>query len=75
MVYLESVAELYTIVLGEHFQIALGMLLVGICSSHWSPKLTRVVQWCLNVVIVPVMENVDAHIHTLASSNLVQWVS
>jgi hypothetical protein len=41
------------------------MLEVGICSSLWSPKLTRVVQWCSNLVIVLVREDVEVHLHAL----------
>jgi hypothetical protein len=39
----QSLAEFCTILHEEHFQVALKMLEVGICSSLSSPKLTRVV--------------------------------
>jgi hypothetical protein len=39
----QSVAEFYTILLEEHFKVALELLEVGICVSLYSPKLTRVV--------------------------------
>jgi hypothetical protein len=43
--------EFYTTLLEEHLKVALEMLEVATCSSLQSPKLTRVVQWCSNVVI------------------------
>jgi hypothetical protein len=39
----QSLAEFYTILFEEHFQVAVEMEVV-ICSSLCSPKLTRVVQ-------------------------------
>jgi hypothetical protein len=40
----QSIAEFHTNLLVEHVQVALEILEVRICSSFYSPKLTRVVQ-------------------------------
>jgi hypothetical protein len=42
---LESIPELYAILLEEHIQISLEMQEVGICSLLKSPKLTRLIQY------------------------------
>jgi hypothetical protein len=51
-VFKHSLAEFHAILLEEHLKVTLEMLEVGICYSFWSPKLTRVVQCCSNLVIV-----------------------
>jgi hypothetical protein len=51
--------EFCTILLEEHLQVAIEILEVGICSSFKSQKLTRVVQQCLNVVIVLAREDAE----------------
>jgi hypothetical protein len=43
----------------------LEMLEVGICSSLYFPKLTEMVQWCSDVVIVLAREDVEVHLHAL----------
>jgi hypothetical protein len=64
----QSIGGFYTILLEEHLQIALEMLEVGNCSSAWSPKLTRVVQGRLNLVIVLPREDAGVYIHTLQTT-------
>jgi hypothetical protein len=59
----QSLAEFYTILLEEH-PVALEMLAVRICSSLWSPKLTRMVQ-CSNLLIVLAKEDVEVHFPAL----------
>jgi hypothetical protein len=39
------------------------MLEVRFCSALQSPELTRVVQWCSNLVIVLATEDVVVHFH------------
>jgi hypothetical protein len=43
-IFEQSAAEFYTILLGEHLETALEMLVVGICFSLKSPKLSRKIQ-------------------------------
>jgi hypothetical protein len=43
------------------------MLEVGLCSSLYSQNLTRVVQWCSNLVIVLAREGAEVHLHALQS--------
>jgi hypothetical protein len=38
---------------------------MGICSSLWSPKLTTVVQWCSNLMIVMAREDAELHFHAI----------
>jgi hypothetical protein len=59
----QSLAEFCTILLGEHLKVALEMLEMGMCSSFWSPKQTRVVQCCSNLMIVLAVEDVEVHVH------------
>jgi hypothetical protein len=48
----QSLKEFITILVEEQLQVALEMLEVGICSSLQSPNLTRLVQYCSNLVTV-----------------------
>jgi hypothetical protein len=41
------------------------ILEVGICSPLESPKLTRVVQWCSNVMIVLARKDFEVHLNAL----------
>jgi hypothetical protein len=61
----QSLEEFYTILLVEHLQVVVEMLNMGISSSLPSPKLTRVVQRCSNVLIVLDSEDVEVHLHAL----------
>jgi hypothetical protein len=55
----------HTIPLEEDLRVASEMLEVGTCSSLQSPKLTRVVQRCCNLVNVLAREDVEFHLHAL----------
>jgi hypothetical protein len=61
----QSLAEFCTILPEHHLQVALEMLAVGICSSLKSPKLTRMVQWCSNLVIMRARKYVEIQLHAL----------
>jgi hypothetical protein len=61
----QSLAEFDTVLLEEHIQITSEMLEVVICSALQSPKLTRVVQWYSDLVIVLAREDDEVHLHAL----------
>jgi hypothetical protein len=60
----QSLVEFYAILLEEN-QVTLEMLDVEICSPLKSPKLTTVVQYYSNLVIVLAREVVKVHLHAL----------